>query len=93
MPKRKLRSSFLAVRIPIRRVDQEAFTTGRHRSAGWFQCAPVRLNQQSQFSYHLGVQRPEVYRTIVQDDRHGATLDDIEHTISSAVNDPVVRKS
>ena len=36
---------------------------------------------------------PQVYRTIVQDDRHGATLDDIEHTISSAVNDSVVRKS
>ena len=36
---------------------------------------------------------PQVYRTIVQDDRHGATLDDIEHTISSAVIDSVVRKS
>ena len=38
----------------------------------------------------LRVQRPEVYRTIVQDDRHGATLDDIEHTISNAVIDSVV---
>ena len=36
---------------------------------------------------------PQVYRTIVQDDRHGATLDDIEHTISNAVIDSVVRKS
>ena len=41
----------------------------------------------------FGAQRPEVYRTIVQDDRHGATLDDIEHTISNDVVDPVVRKS
>ena len=48
------------------------------------------------------VQRPErkssvallpQVRTIVQDDRHGATLDDIEHTISNDVVDSVVRKS
>ena len=41
----------------------------------------------------FGAQRPEVYRTIVQDDRHGATLDDIEHIVSNDVVDPVVRKS
>ena len=36
---------------------------------------------------------PQAYRTIVQDDRHGATLDDIEHTISNAVINSVVQKS
>ena len=39
------------------------------------------------------VELPQAYRTIVQDNCHGATLDDIEHTISNAVIDSVVRKS
>ena len=39
------------------------------------------------------VELPQAYRTIVQDDRHGATLDDIGHITSNAVSDSVVRKS
>ena len=32
------------------------------------------------------------FRAIVQNDRHGAAPDDVEHTISNAVDESVVRK-